>query len=222
MRKARMLGRGGRDRVDQMRKRIGPEGFDRGRRTGKQHECKHAPAEMPADQKAQKGERRRRDARELLRLRQGLGPLQNLIGHNMAGRHGQANPGNREIASRLEREAGEKIWRETVAARLSRALFRRRSRLGFVRPALAFRDAGRLAAEATQIIELCPAHFAPPHNFHRIHQRAVDREDAFNALAIGDLPHREALVQPRAGTPDADAFKSLKPLARPVCLVFSS
>src|SRR5579863_4433586 len=51
----------------------------------------------------------------------------------------------------------------------------------------ALADAGRLARAAAQIIELGATDFALAHHHHRIHQWRIDREDAFHALAIGDL-----------------------------------
>src|SRR5438067_6054480 len=68
----------------------------------------------------------------------------------------------------------------------------------------AFADAGGFAAPSAEVIELCAAHLALAHHLHRIHERAIHREHALDALAIGKLAHGEALVQPFASAGDAD------------------
>src|SRR6185369_6780195 len=65
-------------------------------------------------------------------------------------------------------------------------------------------DAGRLAAQLTQVIQLGAAH-----HLDRVDHRRHDREDALDAFAVGDLADGEALVEPAAGTADADAFIGL-------------
>src|SRR6476659_10815697 len=80
--------------------------------------------------------------------------------------------------------------------------------------ALAFGDASRLSAAAAKIIELRPAYAALADHSDRIHQRAVDREHALHAFAVGNLAHREALVQPGTRTRDTHALEGLKALAR--------
>src|SRR6202007_1819880 len=73
-------------------------------------------------------------------------------------------------------------------------------------PILLLDDAGRLAAQVAQIEQFCPAHLAAAHHLDRVDHRRHHREDAFHAFAVGDLAHREALVEPAAGAADADAF----------------
>src|SRR6059058_1351892 len=70
-------------------------------------------------------------------------------------------------------------------------------------------DAGRLAAQVAEIIQLGAAHLAAAHHLDRVDHRRHHREHAFHALAVGNLSHREALVEPAAGTADADAFIGL-------------
>src|ERR1700751_3447303 len=70
----------------------------------------------------------------------------------------------------------------------------------------AFGDAGRLAAAIAQIIELGAPHLAAPEDFDRVDHRRIDGENALHALAIGDLPHREVLVEAIAAARDAHAF----------------
>src|SRR5262249_43482691 len=74
-------------------------------------------------------------------------------------------------------------------------------------------DAGRLAAQAAQIIELGPADLAAADDFDRVDQRRIDREDALDALAIGDLADREAFLKAAAVAADADAFIGLDAFA---------
>src|SRR5712672_3527852 len=84
----------------------------------------------------------------------------------------------------------------------------------FRRAALALGNAGGFPAAAAQIIELGAPYLAMADHLDRIHQRAVDWENPLHPLAIGNLAHREGLVQSGAGPRDADALESLKALAR--------
>ena len=70
-------------------------------------------------------------------------------------------------------------------------------------------DAGRLAAAAAQIIELGAAHLAAAHDLDRVDHRRIEREHALDAFAVGNLAHREILVEAGAGAADADAFIGL-------------
>src|SRR6185437_15216610 len=70
-------------------------------------------------------------------------------------------------------------------------------------------DAGRLAAQVAQVIELGAAHLAATHDLDRVDHRRHHREHALHAFAVGDLAHREAFVEARAGAADADAFIGL-------------
>src|SRR5262245_23755999 len=74
---------------------------------------------------------------------------------------------------------------------------------------LALDDASRLAAAAAQIIELGAAHPAAAYHLDRVDQRRMDREDALDALAVGDLAHGEVLVDPTTSAPDAHALIGL-------------
>src|SRR5262249_48080649 len=70
-------------------------------------------------------------------------------------------------------------------------------------------DAGALAAQAAQVIELGPAHFAAAHHLDRVDHRRIQREHALDALAVRNLAHGEILVEARAGAADADALIGL-------------
>src|SRR6185369_2543154 len=70
-------------------------------------------------------------------------------------------------------------------------------------------DAGRLAAQLAQVIQLSATHLAAAHHLDRVDHRRHHREHAFHAFAVGDLADGEALVEPAAGTADADAFIGL-------------
>ena len=70
-------------------------------------------------------------------------------------------------------------------------------------------DARRLAAAIAQIIELGAAHLAAADHLDRVDVRRIDREDALDALAVGNLADGEALVEAAAGPRDADAFIGL-------------
>src|SRR3569833_2388306 len=55
----------------------------------------------------------------------------------------------------------------------------------------ALADAGSLAGAAAQVIERGAAHLALADHDDRVDQRGIDREDALDAFAIGELAHRE-------------------------------
>src|SRR5208282_2026173 len=62
-------------------------------------------------------------------------------------------------------------------------------------------DARRLAAAAAQIIQLGAPHRAAPHHLDAGDPRAVEREHALDALAVRDLAHREARIDPGIAAP---------------------
>ena len=87
--------------------------------------------------------------------------------------------------------------------------------LGLVAALSALGDAGRLAAAVAQVIELRAADGAAADDLDGIDHRRIEREHALDALAVGDLADREALVEAAAGAGDADALIGLNagPLA---------
>src|ERR1700676_2156836 len=70
-------------------------------------------------------------------------------------------------------------------------------------------DAGHFAAQAAQVVELGAPHLAAANELDRIDHRREQREHALDALAVGNLADREALVQAVAGAADADALVGL-------------
>src|SRR6266851_8126962 len=70
-------------------------------------------------------------------------------------------------------------------------------------------DARRLAAASTQVIELGAAHLAAAHDLDRVDHRRIERKDPLHPLAVGNLAHREVLVEARPGAADADALIGL-------------
>src|SRR5262249_39072523 len=70
-------------------------------------------------------------------------------------------------------------------------------------------DTRRLAAPAAQVIELRATHLAAAHDLDRVDQRRVEREHALDALTVGDLAHREALIDAAARARDAHALIGL-------------
>src|SRR6185369_4013851 len=81
--------------------------------------------------------------------------------------------------------------------------------LGLAAVMRALGDTGRLAAQAAQVIELGAPHLAAADELDRIDHRREQREHALDALAVGNLADREALVQAMAGAADADALVGL-------------
>src|ERR1041385_7228098 len=94
------------------------------------------------------------------------------------------------------------------AARRSRGLLRglRLALAAF----LLLGDARLLAAQSAQVIELGAAHLAAAHDLDRVDHRRIEREHALDALAVGNLAHREALVDAAAGARDAQTLISLQ------------
>src|SRR6516162_2732839 len=70
-------------------------------------------------------------------------------------------------------------------------------------------DARCLAAPSAQVIELGAAYLSAAHDPDGIDHGRIERENALHTFAIGDLAHREILVEARASAPDADAFVGL-------------
>src|SRR6187402_2970322 len=71
-------------------------------------------------------------------------------------------------------------------------------------------DARLLAAQTAQVIELRAAHLAAAHDLDAVHHRRVERKHALDALAVGNLAHREALVDAAARARDAHALIGLQ------------
>src|SRR3954451_23052883 len=72
-----------------------------------------------------------------------------------------------------------------------------------------FDDAGRLAAQIAQVIQLSAPHLAASHHLDRVDHRRHHRKYAFHTFAIGNLADREAFVEPGTGSADADTFIGL-------------
>src|SRR5689334_13501844 len=70
-------------------------------------------------------------------------------------------------------------------------------------------DAGRLAAQLAQVIQLGATDLAAAHHLDRVDHRRHHGEYALDAFAVGNLADGEALVEPAAGTANADAFIGL-------------
>src|SRR6202012_6210657 len=70
-------------------------------------------------------------------------------------------------------------------------------------------DAGGLAAQLTQVVQLGPADLAPGHGLDLVDRGAVDRGGALDADAVADLPHGEGLADATALTPDDHALEDL-------------
>ena len=95
------------------------------------------------------------------------------------------------------------------------------SPLGFLKPfhgalrrrgagVRALEDAGRLAATAAEIVELGATDLAAADDLDLGDVGRVDRENALDALAVGDLADSEALVDAGAGAANDDAFVGLQ------------
>src|SRR5215471_4102464 len=76
-----------------------------------------------------------------------------------------------------------------------------------------------LAAPATQVIELGAAYLAPADHVDLGDVGRVDRKHALDAFAVGDLAHREALVDAGAGAGNHHAFVGLQPETRALVLL---
>src|SRR5262249_31954511 len=79
--------------------------------------------------------------------------------------------------------------------------------------ARAFGDARRLAGAAAQVIELGPPHRAAPHHVDRGDPRRIEREDALDPFAVGNLAQGEVRVEPGILAGDAHPLEGLDALA---------
>src|SRR5579864_2422116 len=70
-------------------------------------------------------------------------------------------------------------------------------------------DAGRLAAQRAQVVELGAPHLAAPDHLDAAERRRVQREDALDADAARDLPHGEGLASAAAAPADDHALEDL-------------
>src|SRR5712692_2488640 len=78
---------------------------------------------------------------------------------------------------------------------------------------LLLRDPRRLAAAAAQIIELGAAHLAAADDLDGVDHRRIKRKDALHPLSIGNLAHREILIETGTRPPDANALIGLNAAA---------
>src|SRR6476469_3478971 len=108
-------------------------------------------------------------------------------------------------------DSGDRGPRATSDDNGGRGLFRglRRGGLGLAAALLLLGDARLLAAQAAQIIELGAAHLAAAHELDRVDHRRIEREYALDAFAVGNLAHRETLVDAAARAADAQALIGL-------------
>src|SRR6516165_9272130 len=74
----------------------------------------------------------------------------------------------------------------------------------------ALEDARRLSAPAAQIVELGSPHFAATYDLDFGDVGGIDREYALDSLAIGNLAHREALVEAGTGPGDHHSLIGLQ------------
>src|SRR5579864_3034841 len=79
--------------------------------------------------------------------------------------------------------------------------------------ARALGDACRAPGAAAQVIELGAPDRAAPYHLDCSDARRIEREDALDALAIGNLAQREIRVDPGVLAPDAHALEGLNALA---------
>ena len=77
----------------------------------------------------------------------------------------------------------------------------------------ALRDARRLAGPAAQVVQLRAPHAAAAHHLDLGDLRAVEREDALDALAVADLAYGEGAVDAAVRARDAHALERLDALA---------
>src|SRR5579871_5522209 len=81
------------------------------------------------------------------------------------------------------------------------------------RVAAALVDARGFAGAAAQVVELGPPHRTAPHHLDRGDARRVERKDALDPFAVGDLAQGEVRVDPGVLAGDANAFEGLDALA---------
>src|SRR5689334_17423434 len=99
--------------------------------------------------------------------------------------------------------------RDTCRAQLLRG---RRARFRHRDAHLLLLDAGRLAREMTEVVQLGATDASAADDVNLGEHRAVHREDALDADAVGDLANGERLADTTAAARDADALEGLDPL----------
>src|SRR5690349_548717 len=72
-----------------------------------------------------------------------------------------------------------------------------------------FANAGSLAAQITQVIQLCPADRTAADHVDLYDRWRIERENSFYALAKADLPHRKRARGADVALPDHYALKGL-------------
>src|SRR5712671_3380045 len=75
--------------------------------------------------------------------------------------------------------------------------------------AASFGDPRRLAPAAAQVIQLGPPHRAAAHDLDRADPRRIERENALDPLAVGDLAQCEVRVDPGVLAGDAHPLEGL-------------
>src|SRR5580700_10847526 len=84
-------------------------------------------------------------------------------------------------------------------------------RLALARRLAALLDAGRLAPQRAQVVELGPAHPAAGDDLDLVDRRAVHREGPLHAHAVADLADREGLADATALAAKHHALEHLDP-----------
>src|SRR6185437_6558556 len=107
-----------------------------------------------------------------------------------------------------------------MAGSSDRTAARANLRLGFCRSGLLWTlllaNARGFAAQTTEVVQLGAAHAPGAQNFDFVDHARVDRENAFHALAEGDLAHGEGVARAAVIAGDADAFEGLDALLVPL------
>ena len=77
-----------------------------------------------------------------------------------------------------------------------------------------FLDAGSLASQVAQVIQLCASHIATAFDYYIVDLQAIGLENPFDTLAMGNLAHGECGVIATVTLGDDDTFIGLQTLAR--------
>ncbi len=104
-------------------------------------------------------------------------------------------------------------WPSRQQPKLFISLFGQTGSLGGSSGSQVFLDAGSLAFQATQVVQLAGADLTTTLHFDRVDDGAVGLEHALDAVAVRDLAHGERGVQAGVLGGDDDAFVGLHALA---------
>src|SRR6266851_1508576 len=120
------------------------------------------------------------------------------------------------LSHRLRTDVGPRAFSDQIASLFSIAScagltrgFGGCSAARFCAALLALADTGRFAAPFAQVVELGAANLAAAHDLDRVDRRRIERKHTLDAFPVGNLAHREVLIEPATRPTDAHTLIGL-------------